>query len=196
MTIDLLSNHKAKNVEDKERSKEKRGDFHAALNFAAVMDAPVVFFCRNNGWAISTPVTQQFRSDGIVVKGQAYGISSIRVDGNDALAIYNVVRNARQIAINEQRPILIEAMTYRVSHHSTSDDSTKYRSTDEIEHWKTMHSPVKQAIDEAEREEMPPLGDMFTDVYDELPLNLMEQETSLRETIQRHPKDFPKNMTI
>ncbi|KAK1406887.1 hypothetical protein QVD17_38496 [Tagetes erecta] len=163
--------------------------------------------------------------DGIVVKGQAYGISSIRVDGNDALAIYNAVRNARQIAINEQRPILIEAMTYRVSHHSTSDDSTKYRSTDEIEHWKTMHSPVtrflkwlerkgwwsdseeaklhveakkevKQAIDEAEREEMPPLGDMFTDVYDELPSNLMEQEISLRETIQRHPNDFPKNMPI
>ncbi|KAK1406888.1 hypothetical protein QVD17_38497 [Tagetes erecta] len=201
------------------------GDFHAALNFAAVMDAPVVFFCRNNGWAISTPVTQQFRSDGIVVKGQAYGISSIRVDGNDALAIYDAVRNARQIAINEQRPILIEAMTYRVSHHSTSDDSTKYRSTDEIEHWKTTHSPVtrfqkwlerkgwwsdseeaklhveakkevKQAIDEAEREEMPQLGDMFTDVYDVLPSNLMEQETSLRETIQRHPMDFPKNMPI
>ncbi|KAL8243298.1 hypothetical protein R6Q59_009556 [Mikania micrantha] len=198
------------------------GDFHAGLNFAAVMDAPVVFFCRNNGWAVSTPVTQQFRSDGIVVKGQAYGIQSIRVDGNDALAVYNVVRSAREIAINEQRPILIEAMTYRVSHHSTSDDSTKYRSVDEIEHWKTMHSPIKRfrkwierkgwwsnkeesilhveakkqvkhAIEEAEKEEMPPLRDMFTDVYDELPSNLMEQETVLRETIQRHPKDFPNN---
>ncbi|KAI3820410.1 hypothetical protein L1987_07957 [Smallanthus sonchifolius] len=201
------------------------GDFHAALNFAAVMDAPVVFICRNNGWAISTPVTQQFRSDGIVVKGQGYGIPSIRVDGNDALAVYNVVRSARQIAISEQRPILIEAMTYRVSHHSTSDDSTKYRSVDEIEHWKTVHSPitrlrkwverkgwwgnkeesklhfeatkqVKQAIDEAEKEEKPPLRDMFTDVYYELPSNLMEQETMLRETIQRHPKDFPKDMPL
>nr|GFB44256.1 thiamin diphosphate-binding fold (THDP-binding) superfamily protein [Tanacetum cinerariifolium] len=97
----------------------------------------VVFICRNNGWAISTPVTDQFRSDGVVVKGQAYGISSIRVDGNDTLAMYDVVRSAREIAINEQRPILIEAMTYRVSHHSTSDDSTKYRSADEIEYWKT-----------------------------------------------------------
>ncbi|KAJ0920717.1 putative 3-methyl-2-oxobutanoate dehydrogenase (2-methylpropanoyl-transferring) [Helianthus annuus] len=201
------------------------GDFHAGLNFAAVMDAPVVFICRNNGWAISTPVTQQFRSDGIVVKGQAYGIPSIRVDGNDALAVYNVVRSAREMAINEQRPILIEAMTYRVSHHSTSDDSTKYRSVEEIEHWKTLHSPitrlrkwigrngwwsnkdesklhgeatkqVKVAIDEAEKKEMPPLRDMFTDVYDELPLNLMEQETMLRETIQKHPKDFPNNMPL
>ncbi|KAK1413371.1 hypothetical protein QVD17_35143 [Tagetes erecta] len=201
------------------------GDFHAALNFAAVLGAPVVFFCRNNGWAISTPVTEQFRSDGIVVKGQAYGITSIRVDGNDAHAIYNVVRSARQIAINEQRPILIEAMTYRVSHHSTSDDSTKYRSKDEIEHWKTTNSPitrlqkwlerkhwwsdkeeaklhveakiqVKQAIDEAEKEEMSPLRDMFTDVYDVLPSNLMEQETKLREIIQKHPKDFPKDVPV
>ncbi|XP_076919374.1 2-oxoisovalerate dehydrogenase subunit alpha 1, mitochondrial-like [Bidens hawaiensis] len=201
------------------------GDFHAALNFAAVMDAPVVFICRNNGWAISTPVTEQFRSDGIVVKGQGYGIPSIRVDGNDALAVYNVVRSAREIAISEQRPILIEAMTYRVSHHSTSDDSTKYRSVDEIEHWKTMHSPitrlrkwaerkgwwsdieelelhaetkkqVKLAIDEAEKKNMPPLRDMFTDVYDELPSNLVEQETMLRETIQRHPQDFPKDISM
>ncbi|XP_076937156.1 2-oxoisovalerate dehydrogenase subunit alpha 1, mitochondrial-like [Bidens hawaiensis] len=201
------------------------GDFHAALNFAAVMDAPVVFICRNNGWAISTPVTEQFRSDGIVVKGQGYGIPSIRVDGNDALAVYHVVRSAREIAIREQRPILIEAMTYRVSHHSTSDDSTKYRSVDEIEHWKTTHSPitrlrkwaetkgwwsdteelelhveakkqVKDAIDEAEKKEMPPLRDMFTDVYDELPSTLVEQETVLRETIQRHPQDFPKDIPM
>ncbi|KAI7742214.1 hypothetical protein M8C21_017770, partial [Ambrosia artemisiifolia] len=201
------------------------GDFHAALNFAAVMDAPVVFICRNNGWAISTQVTEQFRSDGVVVKGQAYGISSIRVDGNDALAVYNVVRSAREMAVNEQRPILIEAMTYRVSHHSTSDDSTKYRSKDVIEYWKTMHSPitrlrnwverkgwwsdkeefelriqtmkqVKNAIDEAEKEEMPLLREMFTDVYDDLPSNLMEQETLVRETIQRHQEDFPKDMPL
>ncbi|KAL5053231.1 hypothetical protein RYX36_004264 [Vicia faba] len=83
------------------------GDFHAALNFAAVMEAPVVFICRNNGWAISTPVEEQFRSDGIVVKGQAYGIWSIRVDGNDALAVYSAVHTAREIAIKEQRPVLI-----------------------------------------------------------------------------------------
>ncbi|XP_071923597.1 2-oxoisovalerate dehydrogenase subunit alpha 1, mitochondrial isoform X2 [Coffea arabica] len=88
------------------------GDFHAALNFAAVMEVPVIFICRNNGWAISTPITEQFRSDGVVVRGQAYGIRSIRVDGNDALAVYNSVRTARQTAINEQRPILIEVKTY------------------------------------------------------------------------------------
>ncbi|GAB4844112.1 hypothetical protein Ancab_037419 [Ancistrocladus abbreviatus] len=118
------------------------GDFHASLNFAAVLDVPLVFICRNNGWAISTPTTEQFRSDGVVVKGPAYGIRSIRVDGNDALAIYNVVQVAREMAVCERRPILIEALTYRLGHHSTSDDSTKYRPLDEIEHWKMARNPI------------------------------------------------------
>ncbi|KAI3672799.1 hypothetical protein L6452_38899 [Arctium lappa] len=201
------------------------GDFHAAMNFAAVMDAPVVFICRNNGWAISTPVTDQFRSDGIVVKGPAYGIQSIRVDGNDALAIYSAVRKARKMAIDEQRPILIEAMTYRVGHHSTSDDSTKYRSIDEIEYWKTMHSPitrlrkwierkgwwgekdeselhsdlnnqVKTAIEKAEKALKPQLKYLFRDVYEDLPTNLIEQEKLLRETVERHPQDFPIDVPL
>lgn len=201
------------------------GDFHASLNFAAVMEAPVVFLCRNNGWAISTPITEQFRSDGVVVKGQAYGIRSIRVDGNDALAIYNAVRVAREMAINEQRPILIEALTYRVGHHSTSDDSTKYRPIDEIEHWKAARNPVSifrkwvqrkgwwsdneesefrsnirkqviHAIQVAEKTEKPSLGYMFSDVYEEVPSNLIEQERSVRETIKRHPQDFPKDVPL
>ncbi|GAB2226901.1 hypothetical protein Droror1_Dr00008698 [Drosera rotundifolia] len=75
-------------------------------------------------------------SDGIVVKGPGYGIKSIRVDGNDVLAGYNVVRAAREMAVLEKRPILIKALTYRVGHRSTSDDLTKYRQLDEIEHWK------------------------------------------------------------
>ncbi|XP_075660636.1 2-oxoisovalerate dehydrogenase subunit alpha 2, mitochondrial isoform X2 [Castanea sativa] len=118
------------------------GDFHAALNFAAVLEAPVIFICRNNGWAISTPTSDQFRSDGVVVRGSAYGVRSIRVDGNDALAIYGAVHAARKMAITEHRPILIEALTYRVGHHSTSDDSTKYRPVDEIEWWKWARDPV------------------------------------------------------
>ncbi|KAG5050144.1 hypothetical protein JHK85_011247 [Glycine max] len=118
------------------------GDFHAALNFAAVLEAPVIFICRNNGWAISTPISDQFRSDGVVVKGQAYGVRSIRVDGNDALAIYSAIQAARQMAITEERPILIEALTYRVGHHTTSDDSTKYRPANEIEWWRVARDPV------------------------------------------------------
>ncbi|KAI5405813.1 hypothetical protein KIW84_052541 [Lathyrus oleraceus] len=199
------------------------GDFHAAMNFAAVMEAPVVFICRNNGWAISTPVEEQFRSDGIVVKGQAYGIWSIRVDGNDALAVYSAVHTAREIAIKEQRPVLIEALTYRVGHHSTSDDSTKYRSTGEIEYWKMERNPVNRfkrwverngwwsekdelelrssvrkqlmhAIQVAEKAQKPPLEDMFTDVYDKLSSNLEEQERDLRKTIEKHPKDYPSDV--
>ncbi|KAK8681811.1 hypothetical protein V6N13_054212 [Hibiscus sabdariffa] len=121
-----------------------QGDFHAGLNFAAVMEAPVIFVCRNNGWAISTPISEQFRSDGVAVKGQAYGIPSIRVDGTDALAVYSAIRAARNMAVNEQRPVLVETLAYRVGHHSTSDDSTKYRSLDEIEQWKTDRDPVNR----------------------------------------------------
>ncbi|KAH1245856.1 2-oxoisovalerate dehydrogenase subunit alpha 1, mitochondrial [Glycine max] len=117
------------------------GDFHAALNFAAVSEAPVIFICRNNGWAISTPISDQFRSDGVVMKGQAYGVRSIG-DGNDAPAIYSAIQAARQMAITEERPILIEALTFRVGHHTTSDDSTKYRPANEIEWWRLTRDPV------------------------------------------------------
>ncbi|KAJ6817229.1 uncharacterized protein M6B38_411795 [Iris pallida] len=201
------------------------GDFHAALNFAAVMDVPVVFFCRNNGWAISTPTTEQFRSDGAVIRGQAYGIRSIRVDGNDALAVYSAVHAAREMAISECRPILVEALTYRVGHHSTSDDSTKYRPIDEIEHWRTSRDPVSryrkwvegngwwsdadeaelrskvrkellQAIQVAERAQKPPLAELFTDVYDTVPSNLREQEKLLRETVKKHPGDYPSDVPV
>nr|XP_043610495.1 2-oxoisovalerate dehydrogenase subunit alpha 2, mitochondrial-like [Erigeron canadensis] len=201
------------------------GDFHAALNFAAVMEAPVIFFCRNNGWAISTPINDQLRSDGIVVRGKAYGIPSIRVDGNDALAVYSAVFEARKMAIEQQTPVLIEALTYRAGHHSTSDDSTKYRPVEEIESWKTDQNPVKrfrkwidtkgwwsdeaesehrssirkqlsQAIQNAERVEKPPVRDMFTDVYDVVPQNLTEQEAFLRQTIKKHAQEYPSDVPV
>ncbi|XP_015078845.1 2-oxoisovalerate dehydrogenase subunit alpha 1, mitochondrial-like [Solanum pennellii] len=201
------------------------GDFHAGLNFAAVMESPVIFLCRNNGWAISTPVTEQFRSDGIAIKGQAYGIRSIRVDGNDALAVYSAIRAARQMAIKEQRPILVEAMTYRVSHHSTSDDSTKYRCVKEIEQWRTEKNPITrfrkwiqrndwwddqnetelrgnirkqvvEAIQTAEKVEKPPLKDLFGDVYDKIPSNLQEQERFIRDSIRRYPKEYPFDVPV
>ncbi|KAL9234217.1 hypothetical protein vseg_009112 [Gypsophila vaccaria] len=201
------------------------GDFHAGMNFAAVMEVPIVFICRNNGWAISTPITEQLRSDGIVVKGRAYGIRSTRVDGNDALAVYNAIRSAREMAISEQKPVLVEALTYRVSHHSTSDDSTKYRPVDEIDHWKIERSPVTRfrkwvesngwwneehessirktvkkemihAIQVAEKIEKPPVKEIFTDVYDQPTKDLHEQERSLIESIRRHPKDYPSDSAL
>ena len=101
------------------------GDFHAALNFAATLQCPVVFLCRNNGYAISTPVTEQLKGDGIVCRGPAYGMASARVDGNDVWAVYHATKVAREIALKQSRPVLVEAMTYREGHHSTSDDSTR-----------------------------------------------------------------------
>eukprot|EP00253_Pinus_taeda_P012942 PITA_12942 len=201
------------------------GDCHAALNFAAVLEVPVVFICRNNGWAISTPSSEQFKSDGVVVRGQGYGIRSIRVDGNDALAMYFAVSQARQMAIEESKPILIEALTYRVGHHSTSDDSTKYRRIDEIEHWRLKHDPVSrfrnwltqnnwwtekaesnlrteirneilQAIQIAERMEKPSIENLFSDVYDRVPSNLQEQEKQLRETVSLHPESYPSDVPL
>eukprot|EP00126_Sphaerothecum_destruens_P008881 Sdes_comp20374_c0_seq5m14225 len=89
------------------------GDAHAAFNFAATLDCPVIFFCRNNGYAISTPTQEQYRGDGIASRGYGYGITSLRVDGNDMFAVYNSVKEAKSLALAENRPILIEAMTYR-----------------------------------------------------------------------------------
>ncbi|KAJ6930726.1 hypothetical protein NC652_014299 [Populus alba x Populus x berolinensis] len=227
------------------------GDFHAALNFAAVTEAPVVFICRNNGWAISTHISEQFRStilitsllplpvlfsstrspllqltsDGIVVRGRAYGIRSIRVDGNDALAVYSAIHAAREMAISMQRPVLVEALSYRAGHHSTSDDSTKYRPVDEIDYWKKERNPVNrfrkwverngwwseekeselrssikkqllQVIQVAEKTEKPPLKYLFSDVYDIPPPNLCEQEKQLRETIYAHPQDYPSDVPL
>ncbi len=118
------------------------GDFHAAMNFASTLDAPVVFVCRNNGFAISTPVEDQFRGDGIVCRAKGYGMSAIRVDGNDLYAVHSAMAEAKEMALSENRPVLIETMAYRVGHHSTSDDSTRYRSADEIKRWIREDDPV------------------------------------------------------
>lgn len=112
------------------------GDFHAGLNFAATLECPVLFLCRNNQYAISTPVEDQYRGDGVVSRAAGYGMASVRVDGNDVLAVYEAARQAREHCRTHSKPVLLEMMSYRVGHHSTSDDSTAYRSIDEIEHWK------------------------------------------------------------
>ena len=125
------------------------GDFHAGLNMAATQGAPTIFFCRNNGFAISTPVWEQYRGDGIAARGLAYGMHTMRVDGNDVWAVYEATTAARAIATGADgsgttKPVLIEAMTYRESHHSTSDDSTKYRDAAEIAHWRATANPVRR----------------------------------------------------
>jgi 2-oxoisovalerate dehydrogenase E1 component alpha subunit len=119
-----------------------QGDVHEACNFAAVFDAPVIFFCQNNAWAISVPFAKQTRV-AIWKKAEAYGFPGVRVDGNDVLASYLVTREAADRARSEHTPTLIEAVTYRMGAHSTADDRTRYQPAEEIEQWKAL-DPIER----------------------------------------------------
>jgi len=127
------------------------GDFHSALNFAATLRAQTLFFCRNNMYAISTPIDDQYAGDGIAVRGVSYGMPSVRVDGNDLLAVYAATKKAREIIIKEKRPALIECMTYRVGDHSTSDFSEMYRHPKEMEKWKELLEKFSDPINRLEK---------------------------------------------
>jgi 2-oxoisovalerate dehydrogenase E1 component alpha subunit len=111
------------------------GDTHAALNFAAVWKAPVVFLVQNNGYAISVPLSKQTAAPSLAHKGIGYGIPGTLVDGNDAAAVYAVVRRAVTSAAAGAGPALIEALTYRVEAHTNADDATRYRSREEVDGW-------------------------------------------------------------
>ncbi|WP_029260645.1 MULTISPECIES: thiamine pyrophosphate-dependent dehydrogenase E1 component subunit alpha [unclassified Microbacterium] len=111
-----------------------QGDVHEAMVFAASYQAPTVFFLQNNHWAISVPVSTQSRVP-LVQRSAGYGIPSVRVDGNDVLASYAVSRTALDEARAGKGPQAIEAVTYRLGAHTTSDDPTKYRGSDEEQYW-------------------------------------------------------------
>ncbi|KAL1916853.1 uncharacterized protein VTP21DRAFT_5557 [Calcarisporiella thermophila] len=196
------------------------GDFHAALNIAATLKCPVIFFCRNNGFAISTPALEQYKGDGIASRGIGYGIDTLRVDGNDVWAVYNATKAARKIAVEGQRPVLIEAMTYRVGHHSTSDDSSAYRSKKEVEDWQRLDNPIARmrkwleargwwdadkekelraaarkdvlkAFSAAEKRKKPAITELFEDVYDVLPPHIAEQQAELLKLVKKYPEHYP-----
>ncbi len=111
------------------------GDTHAALNFAAVWQSPVVFFVQNNGYAISVPLSKQTAAPSLAHKGIGYGVPAMLVDGNDAAAVYAAVRQAVTNAAEGHGPTLIEALTYRVEAHTNADDATRYRRQDEVTEW-------------------------------------------------------------
>jgi pyruvate dehydrogenase E1 component alpha subunit/2-oxoisovalerate dehydrogenase E1 component alpha subunit len=119
-------------------------DFHVALNFAGVLDVPVVLICQNNQWAISTPGALQTASETYAVKGLGYGIESLRVDGNDALATYTATRYAVDKARRGGGPTFLEFLTYRVGPHSSSDDPSRYRDESITEVWKERRDPIKR----------------------------------------------------
>ena len=111
------------------------GDFHEALNFASVWKVPVVFIVQNNQFAISVPVKKQMNSVNIAVKSYAYGMPGLKVDGNDFFAMYSALKFASEYAQDGNGPVLIEALTYRQGAHTTSDDPTKYRTSEEEQLW-------------------------------------------------------------
>lgn len=119
------------------------GDFHYALNFAAVYNTPSILICQNNHWSISVPTAAQTRSRTIAEKAYAYGLPFARVDGNDALAVYGAVREAAHRARTGGGATFLEMLTYRIGAHSTSDDPRVYRDEREVELWKTR-DPVER----------------------------------------------------
>jgi pyruvate dehydrogenase E1 component alpha subunit/2-oxoisovalerate dehydrogenase E1 component alpha subunit len=179
------------------------GDFHAAANFAGVYKLPVVFFCQNNQWAISVPLTHQTASESIAVKAVAYGFPGVRVDGNDILAVISATRQAVDRARRGEGPTLVEAVTFRMGGHSSSDDPTRYRSAEEVATWERrdpiprfrsflskrglvkdedetrwteeLAAEISQAVEESEKLPPPPLETLFSDVYEKMPWHLEEQ---------------------
>jgi 2-oxoisovalerate dehydrogenase E1 component alpha subunit len=117
------------------------GDFHEALNFAAVWQAPAVFLVQNNGFAISVPLAKQSAAPTLAHKAVGYGIPGRLVDGNDAAAMHQVLSEAVERARRGEGPCLIEAVTYRVDAHTNADDATRYRDADEVTAWRE-HDPV------------------------------------------------------
>lgn len=110
-----------------------QGDFHEGLNFAGVHKLPVIFFCENNQYAISTPYRKQVAAERISDRAIGYGFPGVTVDGNDALEVYRVVKEAHERALRGEGPTLIEAVVYRVAPHSTSDDDMVYRTKEEVD---------------------------------------------------------------
>lgn len=180
------------------------GDFHEALNFAAVWNVPVVFVVQNNQYGISTPFRVQTASVNIAVKALAYGMEGIKVDGNDYFAMYEATKQAAEHAKTGKGPVLIEALTYRKGAHTTSDDPTKYRTKEEEEEWaetdplkrlkawllakdlfsdkeeeKLLEDYKQEAsrqFKEAENYPAYPADDVFDYLYDDMPEDLQRQK--------------------
>ena len=191
-------------------------DFHVAMNFAGVYRAPVILFCNNNQFSISVPVANQTASATIAQKAEAYGIESARVDGNDVLACHAATKAAADKARAGGGPTFIEALTYRVGAHSSSDDPSRYRDETITVEWREKKDPIarfstwlrregllsetderklREELDAAVREAIaaeeavgpPALDTLITDVYAEPPWHLREQHEAL--VRHRHSKE-------
>jgi pyruvate dehydrogenase E1 component alpha subunit/2-oxoisovalerate dehydrogenase E1 component alpha subunit len=183
------------------------GDFHTAMNFAATWRTPCVFVCQNNQWAISVPTALQTASLTYAVKARAYGMPGVRVDGNDAVAVYAVTKEAADRARRGEGPTLVECVTYRMGAHSSSDDPKRYREDSETARWREqdpidrmrrylesvslwdlqkdralvteVQDEVDRAVKEVETAGPPPVETMFQDVYHDVPPHLEQQYEEL-----------------
>jgi 2-oxoisovalerate dehydrogenase E1 component alpha subunit len=193
------------------------GDFHEALNFAAVFRAPVVFLVQNNRYAISVPLAKQTAAPSLAHKGVGYGVRSEQVDGNDLVAVLAVLRHAVESARADAKPFLVEAHTYRIAAHTNADDATRYRDAAEVAAWEAR-DPIRRlesylstagaladedigaAREEAEtfanrlRERMnedPEVDpdELFSHVFAEPTPQLLEQRTWLREELAARGDD-------
>jgi pyruvate dehydrogenase E1 component alpha subunit len=179
------------------------GDFHEAMNFAAVYQTPTVFLCQNNGFAISYPRAEQTRSETIAGKAAAYGMPGVDVDGNDVAAVFLTVSEAVERARRGRGPTLIEAVTYRIGPHTTADDPGRYRTEDTTEEWRSRDpllriqrlfqaagewseewieeietrsaERIESAVAEAEALPKPTRSEMFQRMYAEMTAPLLEQ---------------------
>ncbi len=177
--------------------------FHSGLNFAAVWKSPVIFLCQNNQWAISCPSDKQTASESYAIKAQAYGMPGVKVDGNDLLAVRRAVMEARERARKGGGPTLIEAYTFRMGGHSTSDDPTRYVPKAEVAAWEKKDpvlrferflkkkklwkeelrerwsaeafEEVSEAARTAEATPRPGLETIFSDVYADVPAHIRKQ---------------------
>ncbi len=191
------------------------GDFHVALEFAAQLRAPTLFVCQNNQWAISTGSRQQSRARTLASKAKGYGVRGYRVDGNDAVAVYRVTQAALQHIRQSGQPAFIEALTYRIGAHSTSDDPTRYRDERITEAWKLrdplirlrallgrlgawddaadaalqaeLTERLKAEVVRAESTAPPALATLFEDVWATPPWHLERQRAALEQHLSAHP---------
>ena len=185
-----------------------QADFHAAMNFAGVWKVPCVLVCQNNHWSISVPAERQTASRTFAVKARAYGVAGVRIDGNDLLAVSSAMRAALERARSGSGPTFIEAVTYRMGPHSTSDDPSRYRSQAEVDSWAAkdplvrlrkhlarlgvvsdasdadleaeLTAEIAAAVDEVEAMPPPARESLLADVYAEMPWHLREALESLK----------------
>jgi len=195
------------------------GDFHEAANFASVFKLPVVFSCHNNRYALSIPISRQTNSKTIAQKAVAYDMARSQVDGNDILATYSVTREAVERARNGGGPTLIEAMTYRLTDHTTADDPSRYRTRKEEDEWEKrdpilrfhkylitkgliddsrrdewleeIGNEVQQAVANAESFSQENTLDIFDYTFAQIPPSLQKQREELAEFME-FAKSFEK----